>query len=160
MKVRIKNGDGTTAAATLSASTLLAAHFLLKELANNAGDPDQPQYEISAESLTFNCMLEEFRAWYGQPITINSGYRQQAYNNSIGGDSRSAHLHACAVDFRSSRPGDKEVSQKWLQICNSHGVIGAVNYYTHGYHLEAFSNLWYNNKYSVLREYRGKKGDW
>lgn len=35
----------------------------------------------------------------GQPLIITSSYRDEAYNNEIGGSKRSMHLQGRAVDF-------------------------------------------------------------
>ena len=51
---------------------LLSANFKLSELANNAGDPKQPQYILSGNSQRFNEMLQRFREYYGKPIAPTS----------------------------------------------------------------------------------------
>jgi len=138
-------------------------NFSLKELANNMGDALKPQFIIDEQVDTFLDMLQEFRKWYNKPMVITSCYRQPEFNKKVGGDSKSAHLHACAVDWQVK--GHKEtqrtnVKNKWAEICKAHKVIGALNYYTNGYHLEAFSDKWYGQKEFAVRDYRGKSGDW
>lgn len=162
MIVRILFKNGSAFKATVSKDVQLAKNFKLWELANNKGNAMLPQYEISNESMIFVDMLQEFRYWFGS-ISPTSGYRQEEFNRSVGGDACSAHLRGCAVDFKTTRTGaaDRvEISDKWSEICSRFGVVGACNYYTHGYHLEAFSNRWYGSNKFAVRDYRGKKGDW
>jgi len=138
-------------------------NFTLKELANNKGNPSQPQFIIDKNVDLFLDMLQEFRNWYAKSMTINSCYRQAAYNKSVGGDSKSAHLHACAVDWAikgHTQSQRTNVRNKWAEICATHGVVGSINFYTQGYHLEAFSDKWYGQKAFTVRDYRGTKNDW
>lgn len=141
----------------------LRKNFSLTELANNKGDKSIPQFIIDRYVDEFLDMLQEFRQWYAKPMTINSCYRQEKFNASVGGDSNSAHLHACAVDWwipNHNQTQRTNVQNKWASICLSHHVIGAINFYTNGYHLEAYSDKWYNQKAFAARNYIGKKGDW
>lgn len=63
--------------------------------------------------------LEYCRDDYGQPITIGdkkgkggSGYREEAYNKSVGGVSNSLHLYTCAFDLQLGPISDAEYL-KW-----------------------------------------------
>ena len=44
-------------------------------------------------------VLTELREYFGQPITINSGYRCPTHNNNIGGAEKSRHVIGDAVDI-------------------------------------------------------------
>lgn len=142
----------------------IRAHFNLGELANNSGNKAIPQFVIDKRVDEFLDMLELFRAWYNKPMQINSCYRQPAFNaKTKGADPASAHLHACAVDWWI--PGHSEVQRnnvktQWFALCKKHNVIGAVNFYKNGYHLEAYTDVWYGNKANQLRDYRGTPSDW
>jgi len=47
----------------------------------------------------------------------------------------------------------------WKAICQKHGVIGGINHYTHGYHV-CIGEEKFGASAFVVRDYRGKKGDW
>lgn len=47
----------------------------------------------------FLSKLDELRELVDEPLTINSSYRTKAYNESIGGSSRSKHIEGIAVDI-------------------------------------------------------------
>lgn len=44
-------------------------------------------------------VLENVRAHFGQPVTINSAYRCPNHNKSVGGASNSQHLYGRAADI-------------------------------------------------------------
>lgn len=162
MLVKVITDSRTTYTCEVAKTVYLAPNFRLAELANNLGDKTKPQWEDSPESRVFVVMLQELRTWMEKPMVISSCYRQPAWNARVGGDKRSAHLHACAADWHIAHTQTQRdhVSAKWRQICESHGVIGAINYYSGGYHLEAYSDKWYGNKGFAIRDYRGTKRDW
>lgn len=162
MKVKVITDSRTTYTAEVAKNAYLAPNFQLAELANNMGDKSLPQWVDSPESRTFVTMLQEMRTWMEQTMAIYSCYRQPAFNARVGGDKRSAHLHACAADWhiKHTQTQREHVRDKWRQICERRGIIGAINFYTGGYHLEAYSDKWYGNKGFVIRDYRGTKKDW
>lgn len=162
MLVKVITDSRTTYTCEVAKTVYLAPNFRLAELANNLGDKTKPQWEDSPESRVFVVMLQELRTWMEKPMVISSCYRQPAWNARVGGDKRSAHLHACAADWHIAHTQTQRdhVSAKWRQICESHGVIGAINYYSGGYHLEAYSDRWYGSKGFAIRDYRGTKKDW
>lgn len=45
-------------------------------------------------------LLQEIRDYFGKPVTINSAYRNAAYNKQIGGASASQHVQGRAADIR------------------------------------------------------------
>lgn len=80
----------------LPASHHISAHFLLREFRS----PDV--YKVKY-STTLLAKLEKVRTHFcGEKgrIEITSGYRSVAYNASVGGSDRSAHLEGKAADFR------------------------------------------------------------
>lgn len=162
IKTILRLPSGTELKASLDPNLKIADHFKVSELANNKAY-DECKFLISTQSLMFIEMVEEFRRWFNKSMTVSSCYRTPSYNKSVGGDANSAHLQACAMDWWI--PGHTElqrnnVRSKWEEILKAHNVIGAINFYTNGYHLEAFSNLWYGQKAFTVRDYRKKKGDW
>lgn len=157
MKVKILT-EGYYIIADWNLSFHLTPHFTLGELANNSGDSTQPQYIFSKYSAKFNEVLEYFRVVkYKKPINVNSCYRQPAYNKAIGGDSKSAHLMACALDFsvNGKTQGDM-IARLWKESCEYFGIIGAINLYDTYVHLEAFSDICYGNKIFKIRDKRSK----
>lgn len=162
MKVKVITDCGTTYTATVEKNVRLGPHFALYELANNRGRADLPQWIDSPESRLFLVMLEEFRVWFDLPMTISSCYRQPDFNRSVGGDPRSAHLMATAADWHVKHTDRQRtnVTNRWSKILKDHGVIGAINYYSNGYHLEAFSDQCYGNKAFKVRDYRHTAKDW
>ena len=162
MKVRVITESGTSYNVTAEKNVPLSPHFKLYELANNKGKANLPQWEDSPESRKFVYCLEQFRLWYKKPMVIESGYRQPDYNKKVGGDSRSAHLIGCAADWhvKHTEPERNSIALMWRSILESNGIIGAINFYTHGYHLEAFSDKIYGTRTFQIRDYRGTKKDW
>ena len=157
MKVKILT-EGYYTIANWDTSFHLTPHFTLGELANNSGDSNQPQYIFSKYSARFNEALEYFRVIkYKKPISVNSCYRQPDYNKAIGGDSRSAHLMACAMDFNENgKTQGENLAKMWRETCEKFGLIGAINIYDKYIHIEAFSDVCYGNKGFVIRDKRSK----
>ena len=123
MLVRIKLYD-TEIIADIPKLTKLSKNFKLIELANNAGSVKLPQYEINEDSLKFVQMLQRLRDSVNQPIKVNSGYRQAAYNNKIGGNAKSAHLHGWAADIKKiNGVSDERIVSTWRAICTIFGNI-------------------------------------
>ena len=162
MKIQVTTDTRTNYNATVEKSVPLAPHFKLSELANLKGKSNLPQWVDSPESRKFIFCLEEFRTWYNKPITVYSGYRQPAFNRQVGGDPNSAHLIGCAIDWHIKQTDSQReaVALMWRTVLEKNGIIGAINYYTGGYHLEAFSDICYGNKTFKIRDYRGTKKDW
>lgn len=44
-------------------------------------------------------VLEDVREYFGEPVTVHSGYRCDDYNKSVGGSPRSQHKEAKAADI-------------------------------------------------------------
>ena len=162
MKVKVITDSRTTYTAEVAKNAYLAPNFQLAELANNMGDKTLPQWVDSPESRIFVTMLQEMRTWMEQPMAIYSCYRQPAFNARVGGDRRSAHLYGAAADWHIKHTDvqREHVRDKWRQICEKRRIIGAINFYSGGYHLEAFSDRWYGAKGFTVRDYRGTKKDW
>lgn len=93
-------------------------------------------------------MLEEFRVWYGRPMTINSGYRCPKHNAAVKGESGSFHLKALANDiqlppefkqFTKARKREflTNIRKKWFEICDKYGVAGGSGFYNTFFHLDS-----------------------
>lgn len=49
---------------------------------------------------TFLKLLDELRELVGEPLIVNSSYRNKLYNKAVGGSENSLHLKGKAVDLR------------------------------------------------------------
>ena len=80
----------------------LSEHFSLEELTytdhrefdNTPNDAELENLKRMAE------FLEEVRSLLGKPLLINSCFRSELVNNSVGSKSSSQHRVGCATDFR------------------------------------------------------------
>lgn len=55
--------------------------------------------ELEANLTKLLVALNKFRAAYGKPMIVTSGYRPGHYNKNAGGSKRSSHLTCQACDF-------------------------------------------------------------
>ena len=80
----------------------LSEHFSLEELTiTNHREFDNTPNDAELENLKRMAeFLEEVRALLGKPLLINSCYRSEKINNSVGSKSTSQHRLGCATDFR------------------------------------------------------------
>ena len=81
----------------------LTEHFTLEELTHT----DHREYDNTPNDAELENLkrlaefLEEVKAALGgRPVMVNSAFRSQQINNSVGGSNKSQHLLGCAVDFR------------------------------------------------------------
>ena len=74
----------------------LSSNFKVKEFACKDGNDT-----VFIESELIN-VLQDVRAHFNKPITINSGYRTDKYNNKIGGAKYSQHKYGNAADIKVS----------------------------------------------------------
>ena len=145
----------------LDGDTQLRKNFKLKELCNTKTD-QTVKLVVTERMFLFLDMMQELRDRYGKSIDVGSWYREPKYNKKIGGSSNSLHLDGLACDFHLleiSLAERKSMENMWRSICQKHGVIGGINHYTHGYHV-CIGEEKFGAKAFVVRDYRGKKGDW
>lgn len=71
----------------------LTPHFKRKEFACKCG------CGFDTVDIETVLMLEEIRAHFGAPITINSGCRCRAHNSGVGGSLHSQHMKGRAADI-------------------------------------------------------------
>tara|TARA_R100001510_G_C7558030_1_gene139157 strand:- start:169 stop:552 length:384 start_codon:yes stop_codon:yes gene_type:complete len=64
--------------------------------------------------------LVALREEYDSPMIITSGYRNAEHNASIGGSSKSAHIHGCAVDVAVSGSN----AYNLIKLAFEHGFSG------------------------------------
>ena len=88
----------------------LSEHFTLAEMCKTSAktaDGNIPSH-VHIENLKRLCgwlemLRDEWNRRYGEgddPIIINSGYRSEAVNKTVGGAKGSNHLTGCAADIR------------------------------------------------------------
>lgn len=83
----------------------LTQHFTLEELTHSdyavAHGINNSANEIVQENLMMLCtlILEPLRTAIGEPVIINSGYRNAAVNAGVGGVKTSHHLQGLAADI-------------------------------------------------------------
>ena len=75
----------------------LTKNFSLEEFYCNDGTPVPDNLLCNVQELAEN--LQVLRDYFGIPITVNSGYRHEQYNKSVGGAKNSQHLLAKAADI-------------------------------------------------------------
>lgn len=91
-------------------------YFTIKELiasstAQSKGIDNTPTQQV-IDNLTklVDAVLDPLREWYGQPITVNSGYRCEALNEAVGGAKTSQHMTGHAADITvHSKDGNKKL---------------------------------------------------
>jgi Peptidase M15 len=77
------------------------SEFLIKGGANSTnGLNESPPRALWPNVVKVVEVLDELRERLGHPIVLNSVYRGEAYNKSVGGASGSQHKRFCASDFR------------------------------------------------------------
>ena len=136
-------------------------NFRVVEIANNLAT-EEIKLVIDSRAWVLLTMLQLTRNRYGS-MNLNSVYRTSSYNKKVGGDPNSAHLRCWAFDW--AKPGQsesqrKEVADWWKSLCFQFGQIGAINYYTNGYHCEIGSDVLFGNTDFKIRDYRGTSKDW
>lgn len=104
--------------------TKLSCNFTLEELTASAtakarGIKNAPstQEVVNLTALAQN-VLQPLREWWGQPITIGSGYRCPELNKAVGGVSNSQHMKGQAVDLFID--GDIAKGRKWFEYIKNH----------------------------------------
>lgn len=115
------------------AKTALSPNFKLSEFACKDGTQVPEKYIGNVQLLMNN--LQALRAELGLPIHINSGYRTDAYNKSVGGKPDSAHRGAMAADITvigKSPAQVKAAIEKLIKAGKMHnGGIGLYKTFVH-----------------------------
>ena len=127
-------GDVALESATARRSRRLSPHFVLAEFHCHDGTP-VPAAALAALRRLVREVLEPMRGKFGR-CTVNSGYRTDAYNASVGGASSSQHLYhrspadvAADVVFASGTPRDWAAEAE--RLLRGRGGIGTYPSFTH-----------------------------
>jgi len=106
--------------------TKLSEHFDTREfVCKHCGK--LPPKGISPQLIVF---LEKLREHFGEPVTVNSGYRCSVYNKRVGGATKSQHLLGTAADITVRNVGPSTV-HAWANDANPTGGVGRYSNFTH-----------------------------
>ena len=96
--------------------------------------------------------LQKIRNHFGKAVSINSGYRCQKHNASVGGASKSNHMDGEAADIRISGVTPLELAK----YAESIGVLG-LGVYSWGVHIDTRTSkyFWYDGGASNVKTFGG-----
>lgn len=82
--------------------------------------------------------FERVRELCGFPLIVNSGYRTEAYNRSIGGAKFSQHVQGRAVDLIPTKKGkaDMEALISAARMAASEGLLRGIARYSGFVHID------------------------
>lgn len=103
----------------LTTETQLTKHFQLGEFLKLSTHPDNIPTLAIVCNLAYGTalILEPLRQHLQCPVHVNSGYRNQAYNKSVGGVNNSQHMQGCAADIRPANATAFSAMVTWLKSC-------------------------------------------
>ncbi len=97
--------------------------FIRSETADTRGIDNYPPESVKAQLLTTMAGMDRIRAFLGNPINVDSGYRCPALNAAVGGATDSQHLTGHACDFTCAGFGSpKDVSEALAQNLKLLGI--------------------------------------
>jgi hypothetical protein len=99
----------------------LTPNFKVREFACKCGKCSTTK--IDEKLVNF---VQKIRDHFGQPVTINSGYRCSAHNKKVGGASKSKHTEGMAADIVVKNVKPAEVAK----FAESLGILGIGLYET------------------------------
>jgi hypothetical protein len=86
-----------------------------------AGKPPQQLVDI----------LQSVRDHFGQPVTINSGYRCPSHNAAVGGATKSQHMDGIAADISVKDVKPSDVYAYIEKLLAGTGGLGKYSTFTH-----------------------------
>lgn len=116
VKVYSRAKDGLTA---------LSPHFKVREFACSDGT------DTVFVSPALVEVLEKVRTHFGKPVTINSGYRTETKNKSVGGAAYSQHKYGLAADIHIDGVTPKQIASYVETLLPNTGGIGIYKTFTH-----------------------------
>lgn len=90
-----------------------------------------PQHDILIHPWAMDA-LQRFRTLLGDPVHLNSAYRNPEYNDAVGGAGRSKHTMGIAFDVRDSRLYSREAM---VSAARQAGFTG-FGHYTEFLHID------------------------
>lgn len=106
-------------------NTKLSDNFSVREFACKDGSDS---VLISDELVN---VLQKIRNHFKKPVTINSAYRNKAYNKKIGGATYSQHIYGTAADIVVQGVKPEEVAKYAEYLMPKTGGIGLYPTFTH-----------------------------
>ena len=106
-------------------SKYLTKNFKVKEFACSDGTDT---IFISQELVE---ILQDIRDYFGKPLVINSGYRTEAKNKSVGGAQYSQHKYGLAADIHINGVSPKKIAEYAEKILPRKGGIGIYSTFVH-----------------------------
>lgn len=103
----------------------LSKNFTVKEFACSDGT------DTIFISLALVSLLQKIRDHFGKAVIINSAYRTEAHNKSIGGATYSQHKYGLAADIHINGVTPKEIAAYVETLLPSSGGIGIYKSFTH-----------------------------
>ena len=116
VKVYSRAKDGLTA---------LSPHFKVREFACSDGT------DTVFVSPALVEVLEKVRVHFGKPVHINSGYRTETKNKSVGGAAYSQHKYGLAADIHIDGVTPKQIASYVETLLPNTGGIGIYKTFTH-----------------------------
>lgn len=103
----------------------LSKNFTVKEFACSDGT------DTVFISLALVNLLQKIRDHFGKAVIINSAYRTEAHNKSIGGATYSQHKYGLAADIHINGVAPKEIAAYVETLMPSSGGIGIYKSFIH-----------------------------
>ena len=103
----------------------LSKNFTVKEFACSDGT------DTVFISLALVNLLQKIRNHFGKAVIINSAYRTEAHNKSIGGATYSQHKYGLAADIHINGVTPKEIAVYVETLMPSSGGIGIYKSFVH-----------------------------
>lgn len=103
----------------------LSKNFTVKEFACSDGT------DTVFISLALVNLLQKIRDHFGKAVIINSAYRTEAHNKSIGGATYSQHKYGLAADIHINGVAPKEIAAYVETLMPSSGGIGIYKSFVH-----------------------------
>ena len=108
-----------------SGNTKLSTNFQVKEFACKDGSD---KILIDTELVS---VLQKIRDHFGKTVTINSAYRNAAYNKKVGGVSNSQHTKGTAADIVVKDVDPSDVARFAEYVMPNKGGIGLYSNFVH-----------------------------
>ena len=103
----------------------LSKNFTVKEFACSDGT------DTVFISLALVNLLQKIRNHFGKAVIINSAYRTEAHNKSIGGATYSQHKYGLAADIHINGVTPKAIAAYVETLMPSSGGIGIYKSFVH-----------------------------
>ena len=118
----------------------LTKNFNLSEFNCNDGAAVPEELIKNVELLALN--LQVLRDAIGEPITLNSAYRNPSYNQKVGGSSKSQHLLAKAGDIKATNKFPAKIIYQLIEELIAKGDMqeGGLGLYNNFVHYDVRKN--------------------